>query len=131
MPTSQFNSSLHIQYLVPTSLSPPQLNCFMASFQVDATPVEDVITEAESTTTVVAPPPPPPEIVIPVDEEDPEDLTAPPYDEKVGNSDNEEERDVEYSPFVEGGEEEEQPSWYALGEPATFDGNNDEDDDDF
>ncbi|KAI3450120.1 hypothetical protein Pfo_006785 [Paulownia fortunei] len=103
----------------------------MASLQVDATPVEDVITETEATSKepqVVAPPPPAAESVKTVDVEDEdglEDLTAPPYEEKVENSDDEEEKDLEYSSFME---REDAAPFRPAEEPATF-GDFDDDDD--
>lgn len=91
-----------------------------------------MITEAEATTKepqTVAPAPAPENVktVDVEDEEDLDDLTAPPYEEKVGiNSDDEEEKDAEYSSFVER-EDAAQPFRYAGG-PAAFDDFNEDDD---
>ncbi|KAK4419719.1 hypothetical protein Salat_2384800 [Sesamum alatum] len=101
----------------------------MASLQVDATPLEDVITDAEATPQLVAaPPPPPPESVkstVDVEEEDEEEgveeLTAPAYEGEVENWDDEEEKDdIKYSPLMEreGG----------AGQPAATFGDFNEDD---
>ncbi|KAH6814255.1 hypothetical protein C2S51_023273 [Perilla frutescens var. frutescens] len=106
----------------------------MASLQVDASPLEDVITETEATskepqTAAPAPALPPPENVKTLDvedEDDLEDLTAPPYAEKVGNSDDEEDKDAEYSSFME--REEAAPPFNYAGGPASFDDFNEDDD---
>ncbi|XP_011080532.1 uncharacterized protein LOC105163771 [Sesamum indicum] len=111
----------------------------MASLQVGATPVEDVIIEAEATPQLVAqPPPPPPEPVkstVDVEEEEEEgggvdELTAPPYEGEVENWDDEEEKDdIEYSPLTE---REGGAFRSAAGQPgATFgDFNEDEEEED-
>ncbi|PIN06497.1 hypothetical protein CDL12_20952 [Handroanthus impetiginosus] len=105
--------------------------CPMASLQVDATPAEDVIIETEATAKepqAVAPPPPPPpqpqaaaESVQTVDledeEDDLEDLTEPPHEEKVEISDEEEEKDGEHSLFME---REDSPPFGSGGDPGTF-----------
>lgn len=99
--------------------------------QVDASPLQDVITEAEAKEPqAVAPAPPPANVKtmdVDEDEEDLEDLTAPPYEEKVGiNSDDEEEKDAEYSSFVE--REDAAPPFSYAGGPAAFDDFNEDDD---
>ncbi|KAL1552872.1 hypothetical protein AAHA92_13618 [Salvia divinorum] len=101
----------------------------MASLQVDH--ASDVITETEVTSKEPPPEAPAavaaPENAKPLDvedEEDLEDLTEPTYEEKVGNSD---EEDAEYSPFMEKGEEATPPLSYCGG-PATFDDFNEDDD---
>ncbi|KAL8055696.1 hypothetical protein ABFX02_04G072200 [Erythranthe guttata] len=107
----------------------------MASFQIDATPAEDLIAETEATTKephVVAPAPEPVKTVDHVedDEEDFEGLiAAPPYEERIENSDDEEEeKDAEYSPFIDDTDDAElfRP---AAGEPAAAFGDFNEDDD--
>ncbi|XP_047973723.1 uncharacterized protein LOC125216132 isoform X2 [Salvia hispanica] len=102
----------------------------MASLQVDH--ASDVITEAEVTSKEPSPAAAAPENAKPLDvedEEDLEDLTEPTYEEKVGNSDDE---DAEYSPFMEREEEGEEaaPPLSYGGGPATFDDFNEDDDED-
>ncbi|XP_042002527.1 uncharacterized protein LOC121751797 isoform X2 [Salvia splendens] len=99
----------------------------MASLQVDH--ASDVITEAEVTSKE------PPPLAAPEnakaldveDEEDLEDLSEPTYEEKTGNSDDE---DAEYSPFMEREDGEEAPPLSYGGGPATFDDFNEDDDED-
>ncbi|KAL7113660.1 hypothetical protein ACP275_04G074000 [Erythranthe tilingii] len=109
----------------------------MASFKIGATPAEDLIAETEATSKepqVVAPAPEPVKTVDHVvdGEEDFEGLiAAPPYGEQIEYSDDdEEEKDAEYSPFIDDGDDAElfRP---AAGEPAAAfcDFNEDDDED--
>ncbi|KAL9169323.1 hypothetical protein ABFS82_04G071800 [Erythranthe guttata] len=106
----------------------------MASFQIDATPAEDLIAETEATSKepqVVAPSTQEPAKTVDHVEDDEEDfeglIAAPPYEQQIENSDDEEEeKDAEYSPFIDDTDDVElfRP---AAGEPAAAFGDFNED----